>query len=103
METKISFHARKRIKERLGVKSQKRAEILVEKAWKFGKPIQDFALIYQSHLFGESWSGEDKAVMFFRDTIYVFGSDGTLITVLLDPTKSRNKAFSKCRRRTADE
>ena len=49
METKLTLHARKRMKERLGVKSLKKAEILAEKAWISGTAIEQDRFLLEEH------------------------------------------------------
>lgn len=95
METRLTLRARRRMKERLGVKSYKKAEILSEKAWAKGMPIQEEPYLCQIHLYGENWFDENKKVLLFRNSIYVFGQDGRLITVFNGPVVFRKKSRRK--------
>jgi hypothetical protein len=85
METQLTFHAHKRMKERLGIKSLTRAEILAEKAWINGKPVELDKKLLEEHVCGESWQGKDYQVKTFRNAIFVFTPDGCLITVFVRP------------------
>ena len=62
MKTQLTVHARKRMKGRLGVKSLKKAEILAEKAWINGMPVEKDKLLFEEHVSGTGWVEEEFSV-----------------------------------------
>lgn len=103
METQLTLHARKRMKERLGVKSLKKAEVLSEKAWAKGKPVQEEPFLCRTHLSGENWFEENRKVLIFRNSIFVFDKEGRLITVFNGPVIFRKKSRRKLERDFEDD
>jgi hypothetical protein len=107
MQTQMTEHAHQRIKERLKIKSFSQAEAIVEKAWLEGTDIQDEKEVVANHVSGLPLEAEDRAVKFFRQTVFVFDCNGKLITVYrvyrLRKKEKRTSTFSKTYKVESDE
>ncbi len=82
MNVRLTRHAGKRMKERLGIKSEKERIKMAERALAKGKPID----VEEAEYHGETAA---KLLIQYQDGIYVFGANLSLITVI--PVKKRHR------------
>lgn len=106
MEITISRHARERMKERLGIKSDKEAEKAAKSAWERGRVITDFEGLNECHLQGEDQYDGQLTVLVSRNALFLFNEDGELVTVILMNEfmgKAYRKNFRSHRQHTEEE
>ena len=85
----ITYHGYERVKERAHLKGKK-AEQTIDRIWRKGKTYEEISTKQlHNHVrdIATATQNLDKIVKMFGNSVYIFASQGVLITVLDIPSK----------------
>ena len=85
----ITYHGYERVKERTHLKGKK-AEQTIDRIWRKGKTYEEIStkqLYNHVRDIATATQNLDKVVKMFGNSIYIFASQGVLITVLDIPSR----------------
>jgi len=77
----LTDHARERMRERLGIKSEKKMEKLAHNAYKYGTSARLAGKTLSKEILRIQAKNENSVVLIYQGTVFIFSKENVLITV----------------------